>query len=374
MASKPNLIATPNPKLQYRLVNARLNPSLILLKSQSIIPTTLFNQILASRNIKTDNYCLYLHRHCLQNKLEGFDYCIRHILHDRNAPFKQCSYTFPQSTKRCPNAARRMDRRDISFCPWHIKKFNLLKRKSAQLQRVQQLQAKTQKQERLKRKFEQLEHYCPSGDHDHKRRNVDWDLPEDKCVTANKSLKSEINNSIDQLQVDGQNDEDLSNVTLADVLNLENSESDNDCVESCMEDPLRHAGVYTAEEIAHISRDKMLRLQALYINLLNYYRYLLKNKMRDYVKMENSKNCSIQNTSEMSIPELQDYKVFKAMKKYHNIWGVEKVIKDTSTNARRTLIDGNSKKKKAGLCIYSKDSVTCTQRSIPLSSYCRNRN
>src|ERR1700761_6776548 len=69
--------------------------------------------------------CSYVHRICLQNRLDGFSYCIRHILEDRSAPFRQCSYIHPHSGKRCPNAARRTERRDSTLCPWHLKKLYL---------------------------------------------------------------------------------------------------------------------------------------------------------------------------------------------------------------------------------------------------------
>lgn len=73
------------------------------------------------------NMCNYTHRICLRNKLEGSDYCIRHILHDKNAQFKQCSFVHPHSHKRCSNAARKTERKD-SYCVWHLKKI-FIKRK-----------------------------------------------------------------------------------------------------------------------------------------------------------------------------------------------------------------------------------------------------
>ncbi len=57
-------------------------------------------------------FCCYSHRTCMQNRLEGYSYCARHILEDKNAPFKQCSYVSPKSSKRCPNAAHKMDKRE----------------------------------------------------------------------------------------------------------------------------------------------------------------------------------------------------------------------------------------------------------------------
>jgi len=48
----------------------------------------------------------------MQNRLEGYSYCARHILEDKNAPYKQCSYVSTKSGKRCPNAAHKMDKRE----------------------------------------------------------------------------------------------------------------------------------------------------------------------------------------------------------------------------------------------------------------------
>lgn len=52
---------------------------------------------------------------------------------------------------------------------------------------------------------------------------------------------------------------------------------------------LRHAGVYTAEEVALITREKLIRLQSLYIDQFKRLQHLLKEKKRRYLhnrKME----------------------------------------------------------------------------------------
>ena len=46
---------------------------------------------------------------------------------------------------------------------------------------------------------------------------------------------------------------------------------------------VRHAGVYTAEEVALIARDKMIRLQSLYIDQFKRLQHLLKEKRRKYL-------------------------------------------------------------------------------------------
>jgi len=57
-------------------------------------------------------FCMYSHRVCMQNQLEGFEFCLKHILEDKNAPFKQCCYTSTKNGKKCNNAAPKSDRKD----------------------------------------------------------------------------------------------------------------------------------------------------------------------------------------------------------------------------------------------------------------------
>jgi len=46
---------------------------------------------------------------------------------------------------------------------------------------------------------------------------------------------------------------------------------------------LRHAGVYTAEEIALVFRDKLIRLQSLYIDQFKRLHHRLREKRRQYL-------------------------------------------------------------------------------------------
>lgn len=56
-------------------------------------------------------FCLYSHRTCTHNKLPGYDFCTRHILEDKNAPYKQCEYSSSKNGKRCINAATKSDKK-----------------------------------------------------------------------------------------------------------------------------------------------------------------------------------------------------------------------------------------------------------------------
>ena len=38
---------------------------------------------------------------CSAMRVDGFKYCIQHILQDKAAPYTQCAYTFPLSFSSC---------------------------------------------------------------------------------------------------------------------------------------------------------------------------------------------------------------------------------------------------------------------------------
>lgn len=64
------------------------------------------------------------------------------------------------------------------------------------------------------------------------------------------------------------------------------------CVCSC-----RHAGVYTAEEVALITREKLIRLQSLYIDQFKRLQHLLKEKKRRYLHNRKIEHDTIGNFS-----------------------------------------------------------------------------
>ncbi|NXF13415.1 KANL2 protein, partial [Smithornis capensis] len=67
--------------------------------------------------------CSFTPRPCSQPRLEGQEFCLKHILEDRNAPFKQCSYVSAKNGKRCPNAAPKPEKKDgTSFCAEHARR------------------------------------------------------------------------------------------------------------------------------------------------------------------------------------------------------------------------------------------------------------
>lgn len=69
-------------------------------------------------------HCSYERYNCTRPCLEDYSFCNRHILEDKNAPFKQCNYIYTVTGRRCPLPAPKNDRRD-SYCSEHVKKMQL---------------------------------------------------------------------------------------------------------------------------------------------------------------------------------------------------------------------------------------------------------
>lgn len=57
-------------------------------------------------------FCNYAPRVCMRTRVAGYDFCIRHILEDKNSPYKQCTYVSSKTNHRCTAAVPRIEKRD----------------------------------------------------------------------------------------------------------------------------------------------------------------------------------------------------------------------------------------------------------------------
>lgn len=312
--------------------------------------------------------CGYAHRVCLQNRLEGFEYCIRHILVDRNAPFKQCIYVHPHSAKRCPNAARRTERKDSTLCPWHIKKMYLKRKNEQDTHRHGRSLSTAQKT--LPSLLRDLEHLCPE-EHPKRRRAVDWVKQDDDTTTATDDLRERIAEAAANL--DSDSDEECHNPLIDGSLRADVIDSDSETVCSDQDDSLRHAGVYTAEEVSSILSEKMHRLQKLYIDQFKHLKFLLKEKYRKYYQNALNEGPGMAHSPD-DMPDDNDRAKFKALVRYHRYHGKEALLKREAKEKRRAVIEArNYQPPSFPVCIYVKGDEVCKSRSLPSSHYCFNR-
>lgn len=116
----------------------------------------------------------------------------------------------------------------------------------------------------------------------------------------------------DVLDMCSESDSDIEPSTYANVWHdAQADSSDDESIDSDQEDPLkyfkviilvkvfiiminfRHANVYTAEEITSVTRDKLVRLQELYIEQYKYLQHLLREQRRKYLHSlkKEKENC-----------------------------------------------------------------------------------
>ena len=244
--------------------------------------------------------------------------------------------------------------------------------------------------------FRDLEHYCPNLEHDKVRLNSNWIKLEDDSVTASDNLRRKIIESKAHIDATDE-DEDLYDPLVENTFRSDMIDSDSESIDSDHEEPLKHAGVYTPEEVSAILRDKMLRLQSLYVQEVNYLQHLLKDKCKKYIQTVRSQQDVFQfSPFKISVNGnllSDDYKKLKALMRYHRYHGSEVLLKMQVKDKRQLEQQkkqqqdgsrGNSlaehsapgaayKPKPAQKCIYDKDGEKCDRRAMPLTHYCKIR-
>ncbi|MEQ2180668.1 hypothetical protein GOODEAATRI_003539 [Goodea atripinnis] len=115
-------------------------------------------------------------------------------------------------------------------------------------------------------------------------------------------------------------------------------DSEADSVDSDHEDPLKHAGVYTAEEVALITREKLIRLQSLYIDQFKRLQHLLKEKKRRYLQNRKLEH----ETLGLSMKERENLKKLKALRRYRRRYGVEALLHRQLRERRQAVTEGAS--------------------------------
>ncbi|ESO94304.1 hypothetical protein LOTGIDRAFT_189619 [Lottia gigantea] len=295
-------------------------------------------------------YCNYSNRNCQQKRLEGFEFCIRHILEDKSAPFKQCNYVAGKKSERCQNGVPKGDRKD-GYCVEHTRKVNFARQKKL----LQPRPADTP--ESL---LQELTISCTTGDAIIKSTGKSR-LPPD-------SIASKV---LDYASSDDSDDGPalIEDSWYGDV------DSDAESIDSEQEDLLKHAGVYTAEEVTLMLRDKLIRLQSLYIEQFKRLQHQMKEKRRQYLhdkKLERESGGIVSVQAYKEDPYLRKkYNKLKAYRRYHNRYGREAILHRKSNERRQQISEGvNYKPPYYPKCHATDSGVKCTTRSVPLSKYC----
>uniref|UniRef100_A0A8C5LYW9 KAT8 regulatory NSL complex subunit 2 n=1 Tax=Leptobrachium leishanense TaxID=445787 RepID=A0A8C5LYW9_9ANUR len=295
--------------------------------------------------------CLFAHRPCSQPRLEGFEFCIKHILEDRQAPFKQCSYVSTKNGRRCSNAAPKPEKKDgVSFCAEHVRRNALA---------LQAQMKKSNPGTTSESLLYQLSSYS---------RN-------ELSTQTQESGRSEASRILDE---DSCSDSEQDTVTVEQTWRGD-FDSEADSLDSDQEDPLKHAGVYTAEEVTLIMREKLIRLQSLYIDQFKRLQHLLKEKKRNYLHRLKAENETIGSSlltgpEGLSSKEQETLKRLKALRRYRRRFGAEALLHRQLKERRLLATEGASQQahttRSSQRCLAFVDEVRCTNPSLPMTRHC----
>ncbi|XP_066984862.1 KAT8 regulatory NSL complex subunit 2 isoform X3 [Macrobrachium rosenbergii] len=250
--------------------------------------------------------CSYSSYNCSLTRLEGFEYCSRHILEDKGAPFRQCNYIFTSTGKRCFRAAPTNDRKESRYCPEHSRKSLVIKQRSAR---------KMCPRETPERLLTQLSHH--QMDVHTAGQNA---IPDPASVPGMASVALEYASDTDSDSEMGA----LPNDTLA----RREADSELDSADSDA-DPLEHAQVFTTEEITRIYLEKLQKLKSLYVGEYKRLAHILRESRRKYVqavRTEKETMCSIHSQPKPTPEERMAYEQLKAMARYQKHIGTHSLL------------------------------------------------
>ncbi|XP_034027898.1 KAT8 regulatory NSL complex subunit 2 [Thalassophryne amazonica] len=306
------------------------------------------NRVTQTPRPQESQTCSFTQRPCSQPRLDGLEYCMKHILEDKNAPFKQCSYVSTKNGKRCPNAAPKVEKKDgVTFCAEHAHRNAMTLRAHMR---------KTSSGPSPETLLSQLSGYNRAETHSH------------------DGGRSEANRILDE---DSLSEEEQGPLVL-DQTWRGDPDSEPDSIDSDNEDPLKHAGVYTAEEVTLITREKLIRLQSLYIDQFKRLQHLLKEKKRRYlhnrkVEHETLGSSLLTGPEGLSMKERENLKKLKALRRYRRRYGVEALLHRQLRERRQAVTEGTPQLHTRTLyekCVAFADGTRCSNPCLPMTRHC----
>lgn len=304
--------------------------------------------------------CSFSQRPCSQPRLEGLEYCLKHVLEDKNSPYRQCGYVSGKNGRRCPSAAPRPDKKDgVVFCSEHARRNALAARAPSKRPPAGPSPEALLAQLSTYLKGEPGGQGGPESSRSQASRILDeesWSEGEGEPVVLDQTWKGE-------------------------------PDSEADSIDSDQEDPLKHAGVYTAEEVALVMREKLIRLQSLYIDQFKRLQHLLQERRRHYLHCQPltphaaaGGGCSpvLGGGDSLSTKERVDVRKLRALRRYRKRFGAEALLHRQLKERRALASEGGaaqqqqsqSSARASQRCGALIEGLRCNSPSLPLSRHC----
>lgn len=206
-------------------------------------------------------------------------------------------------------------------------------------------------------------------------------IEKDKNMVVNPFVDidpSEINSKPNEtLNFSCEIDSDLEPATSENVWeNADQDSSDAESLDLEMSDLLRHAGVYTDEEMVLSIRNHAVRLQNLCIQQYRRLLYLLREKKARYLtelKREKEIYGPVTKPQQMTLHDKKQYDQLRALARYQKIGiGPEALLFKKMLERRKAVTPGLVvRSKNYNKCTFTEGGVKCLLRVLPATKHCR---
>ncbi|XP_077286378.1 KAT8 regulatory NSL complex subunit dim gamma-tubulin 1 [Arctopsyche grandis] len=312
---------------------------------------------------------------CHLPRLPGWSRCQLHILDEQNAPYRRCRHT---GAHRCLNPAPILNsKKDTGLCFEHARNALILR------MRAMSKPAPKPGPESL---LLSLQHHvmpervrtesCASQVSVVSEAS---DANESQTISAPDPFKqidaTEINASIGPSILEcwssSSDSEDGDEPRRNTGIEEDSSGAEDTPLDS---DPLRFAGIYTAEEVVREMGSSLKRLQALYLGQLKVLTRRLKEARRNYLyslKSEKETHCSIHSQGASNNIERQQLSILKSTSSYRKRHGVDAILQKKLYEKRSKVVDGNATQKSSkGRCCFTEGGVKCPRMAMPAARHC----
>ena len=178
----------------------------------------------------------------------------------------------------------------------------------------------------------------------------------------------------------GEQEEEAESIKVGHTWAGDDGDSDCESVDSESEEPLKHAGVFTGEEVMRTMRDKLIRLQKLYIEQFGRLGHLLKENRREFLaQVREEREAGLMNMAAQPGDATALAKL-KALTHYHSTAGREALLaarlREKRALASGGRAGGSGSGSLAGVvaaapCQHHLTSSTrCGEGVVPMTKYC----
>jgi len=219
---------------------------------------------------------------------------------------------------------------------------------------------KRQPPESLQTLIDELQHYQPVG-------------KDDEPASLNLVEKMTYSTSNQKLHDYASDSDSEGDVPTAEQTVRQEDDSDAESIDSDQDDPLRHAGVYTPEEVVMTTRDKLVKLQTLYVDQFKRLHHQLKDARRRYLNgCKKEKESGVASAPYPDTPsERRAVAKLRSLRRFQRHRGTEALLHHQLQEKRLQVTQGvNYKAPAAPKCTFVDFGIKCLNSALPLTKHC----